>query len=235
MPTSGSFLPLASRFSRSARFEGEYPTLSVGITCAQALSLCVNPMPPRITEKSYRPRVSDRTMVATFSVQPFRLLRFRKSDRVGSSSFPSSWIVSERSSPSRVRCAAPNGAPLTAPGRSEEHLPNMRERRVWKLMVTASLHPAFSRPDHAHATTPRGACTTAEGLDAETFSRLPARGGSFSLDILFYRTDITAVWSLPAGLLFRYGCFRAAGERFTKVSRSQWSRARGEDGNGIGR
>jgi hypothetical protein len=33
--------------------------------------------------------------------------------------FPSSAIISERSSPSRVRCAAPNnGAPLTAPGRS---------------------------------------------------------------------------------------------------------------------
>ena len=34
--------------------------------------------------------------------------------------FPSSAIISERSSPSRVRCAAPNnGAPLTAPGRSD--------------------------------------------------------------------------------------------------------------------
>src|ERR1035441_10123636 len=33
--------------------------------------------------------------------------------------FPSSVIISERSSPSRVRFAAPNnGAPLTAPGRS---------------------------------------------------------------------------------------------------------------------
>src|SRR5512132_4216735 len=37
--------------------------------------------------------------------------------------FPSSAIISERSSPSRVRCAAPNnGAPLTAPGRSEQPL-----------------------------------------------------------------------------------------------------------------
>ena len=35
--------------------------------------------------------------------------------------FPSSAIISERSSPSRVRFAAPNnGAPLTAPGRSEQ-------------------------------------------------------------------------------------------------------------------
>src|SRR5436853_6725297 len=38
--------------------------------------------------------------------------------------FPSSAIVSERSSPSRVRYAAPNnGAPLTAPVRSEQTLP----------------------------------------------------------------------------------------------------------------
>ena len=35
--------------------------------------------------------------------------------------FPSSAIISERSSPSRVRFATPNnGAPLTAPGRSEQ-------------------------------------------------------------------------------------------------------------------
>jgi hypothetical protein len=33
--------------------------------------------------------------------------------------FPSLEMIAERSSPSRVRCAAPNnGAPLTAPGRS---------------------------------------------------------------------------------------------------------------------
>src|SRR4029077_19737912 len=38
--------------------------------------------------------------------------------------FPSCSIVSERSSPSRVRYAAPNnGAPLTAPVRSEQTLP----------------------------------------------------------------------------------------------------------------
>src|ERR1022692_302956 len=36
--------------------------------------------------------------------------------------FPSSAIISERSSPSRGRFAAPNnGAPLTAPGRSGKH------------------------------------------------------------------------------------------------------------------
>ena len=36
--------------------------------------------------------------------------------------FPSLSIILERSSPSRVRFAAPNnGAPLTAPGRSRQH------------------------------------------------------------------------------------------------------------------
>ena len=43
--------------------------------------------------------------------------------------FPSSAIISERSSPSRVRCAAHNnGAPLTAPGRSEQPFLDKRER-----------------------------------------------------------------------------------------------------------
>ena len=84
----------------------------------RALSLIVNPMPPRTTEESYRPRVSDRTMVAEY--------RDRFADCASEiewslPSFPSSWIFSERSSPSRVHFAAPNyGAPLTAPGRSEE-------------------------------------------------------------------------------------------------------------------
>jgi len=40
-----------------------------------ALSLCVNPMPSRITRKSTRPRVADRTMVDT--VQPRVLASFR--------------------------------------------------------------------------------------------------------------------------------------------------------------
>jgi len=62
MPSSGSYLALACRFSkRSVRGRVSNPV--VGIPGAQALSLFVNPMPPRTTEKSYRPRVSDRTMV----------------------------------------------------------------------------------------------------------------------------------------------------------------------------
>jgi hypothetical protein len=49
--------------------------------------------------------------------------------------FPSWLMVSERSSPSRVRFAAPNnGAPLTAPGRSEQTLPPRgkgSKRKCW--------------------------------------------------------------------------------------------------------
>ena len=41
-------------------------------------------------------------------------------------------MVSERSSPSRVRFAAPNGAPLTAPGRSEEHFLPRGKGRAYK-------------------------------------------------------------------------------------------------------
>src|SRR5713226_1511860 len=77
MPTSGSCLPLAKSILQSARVRGRVSNLLVGITCAQALSLFVNPMPPRTTEKSYRPRVSDKTMVDTRTSHPFRLLRFR--------------------------------------------------------------------------------------------------------------------------------------------------------------
>ena len=86
--------------------------------------LCVNAMPPRITEKSYRPRVSDRTMVDTRSAHPYLACStFQKSIGVEHICFPSLFIISERSSPSRVRCAAPSGAPWTAPGRSEQPFP----------------------------------------------------------------------------------------------------------------
>ena len=52
-------------------------------------------------------------------------------------------------------------------------------------MATASLHLASSRPDHARAATPRGACTAAEGLDAETFRGFPLVGDLFLLTSFF--------------------------------------------------
>jgi hypothetical protein len=58
-------------------------------------------------------------------------------------SFPSGTIVPERSSPSRVRSAAPNnGAPLTAPGRSEQPLP---------LRGKSSIQKAEGQWDHLGA------------------------------------------------------------------------------------
>jgi hypothetical protein len=54
------------------------------------------------------------------------------------------------------------------------------------------------RRDHAHATTPRGTCNSDRGAGCRNFSRLPARGGAFSLDILFYRTNRASVRILIA-------------------------------------
>ena len=68
------FLVVASWFLRRSGSR-----VSILIACRRtvpvALSLCVNPMPSRITRKSTRPRVADRTMVDT--VQPRVLARFR--------------------------------------------------------------------------------------------------------------------------------------------------------------
>jgi hypothetical protein len=68
--------------------------------------------------------------------------------------FPSSAIVSERSSPSRVRFAAPNnGASLTARGRSEQHLLDKRERLMpnglqgREPLFAAKMAPFFAATD----------------------------------------------------------------------------------------
>src|SRR6516165_9960556 len=68
--------------------------------------------------------------------------------------FPSCPIVPERSSLSRFRFAAPNiGAPLTAPGRSEEHHPDKRERLIRKApgggTTSPPKWPLFSPPSTA--------------------------------------------------------------------------------------
>ena len=121
-------------------------------------------------------------------MQPFRLLRFRNSDRVGAPPFPLG-----RLSQNGPRCqgfAAPrrNGAPLTAPGRSEEPYLIRRERRIGKSMTLTAQHLAtFNRRDHVRATKPRGTCTAAGGWMPK-ISRRPARGRDCSLDIPFYRT-----------------------------------------------
>src|ERR1700735_4599044 len=66
----------------------------------------------------------------------------------------------------------------------------MRERRIEKSMAPASKHLATSRPEHARATTPRGTCTAAEGLDAETFRGFQLAGEIFLLTSLFIEPNM---------------------------------------------
>src|SRR5579871_506856 len=111
---------LLNRFSkRSVR--GRVSNRLVGRTSAEARSLQVNSMPPRITEKSYRPRASDRTMVDTrFSPSHLACCTFQRS--TGSRAHllfllhldPRTVLALQGS------FAAPVGAPWTAPGRSEK-------------------------------------------------------------------------------------------------------------------
>src|SRR5665647_2722570 len=61
--------------------------------------------------------------------------------------FPSSAIISERSSPSRVRFAAPNnGAPLTAPGRSGQRSWEEGEARSDRAPLAGDDVPAILVP-----------------------------------------------------------------------------------------
>ena len=62
---------VAKRFLRCSGSRESIDTLiRRSVCCSSAPRLRVNPMPPRITQKSYRPRVSHRIMVGTLS-QPF--------------------------------------------------------------------------------------------------------------------------------------------------------------------
>ena len=94
--------------------------------------------------------------------------------------FPSSLILSERSSPSRFRMAAPIGAPLTAPGRSEQHLPHKRESRDRK--------PATGQAKHDQC--PAALLTTNRrsgrgGAGCRNFARLQLDGEIFFLTSSF--------------------------------------------------
>src|SRR6266853_3253983 len=117
-------------------------------------------------------------------MQPFRLLRFR--NRIELELLLSLFVNRLRTvlavkGSLRLRR---NGAPLTAPGRSAKTFPNKRERRVGKSMALASKHLAVFQPHHARATTPRGTCTAAGGLDAETLRGFQLAGELFSLTSL---------------------------------------------------
>jgi hypothetical protein len=65
--------------------------------------------------------------------------------------FPSSSIISERPSPSRVRFAAPNnGAPLTAPGRSGQHSSEEGKAHSERLPWQGTTSPPFWYPFRRH-------------------------------------------------------------------------------------
>jgi hypothetical protein len=120
--------------------------------------------------------------------QPFRLLRFR--NRIELELLLSLFVNRLRTAGSGQgsACAAPNGAPLTAPGRSEETISHKRERRLRKRNDPASNHLATSpaRPRTRYYVSRYMHC--GRGAGCRNFSRLPARREAFSLDILFYRT-----------------------------------------------
>jgi len=63
--------------------------------------------------------------------------------------FPSCAIISERSSPARVRFAAPIGAPLTAAGRSQPL--SCHEGKAALARVLAAAEPGAARPRHKAA------------------------------------------------------------------------------------
>ena len=102
--------------------------------------------------------------------------------------FPSSAMVSERSSPSRVRFAAPNGAPLTAPGRSEERfLPRGKRSKSWKTPagkhddpVGMQTHSLLLGESAAPSRSTPGPCGRG-WMPWQSFARTPARGGSIFL------------------------------------------------------
>src|SRR5713101_2669508 len=111
MPSSGSCLALASRFSkRSVSRESIQPDCRLHRCLRHQVSLLT--LCPLGQPKKAIGRESEIEPWLTHA-QRNRLAcpRFRKSIGVHIC-FPSSAMVSERSSPSRVRFAAPNGAPF---------------------------------------------------------------------------------------------------------------------------
>jgi hypothetical protein len=116
MPTSGSCLPLASRFSkRSGSRESIQPSRRHPMCLRHSVSLltlCPLGQPKKA--------IGHESQIEVWLTHADYIRFACRASEIESSphlSFLSSSILSERSSPSRGRCAAP----LTAPGRSEEH------------------------------------------------------------------------------------------------------------------
>src|ERR1700680_4216729 len=118
MPPSRPSLRLANRFSkRSGSRESIQPASRRRCLKHEVslLTLCPLGQPKKAIghESQIEPWLTHSASVS--------LARVSEIDPESRICFPSSSILSERSSPSRVRNAAPFGAPWTAPGRSEQH------------------------------------------------------------------------------------------------------------------
>src|ERR1700686_146324 len=113
-------------------------------------------------------------------MQAFRLLRFKKSNRVGVPPFPP--CGSSQNGPRCKGFAAPrrNCAPLTAPGRSEETFPYKRERTVGNLMTPASKHLA-----NANAIRLKAPAQRQGGWMSKTFAASSSQGELFLLTSFF--------------------------------------------------
>jgi hypothetical protein len=97
-PSWGSSLVVTTQFSRHSG-SGASLTDKLGAVYSRAPSLTADPRPSRITRKSYRPRVSDRTMVGTgppFCFAGFRTdwLRREQPMKTAGRGNPNNWAYS---------------------------------------------------------------------------------------------------------------------------------------------
>ena len=116
-------------------------------------------------------------------MQPFRLLRFRNRIELELLlSLCADCLRTVLAVKGSLR-ARRNGAPLTAPVRSEQPYLTRGKGGLGKLMAARHLNISPSHALHASSHLHRG-----RGAGCREFMRLPARGRAFSLDILFYRT-----------------------------------------------
>jgi len=148
MPSSGSCLALASRFSkRSVSRESIQPDCRLHRCLRHQVSLLT--LCPLGQPKKAIGRESEIEPWLTHA-QRNRLAcpRFRKSTGVHIC-FPSSAMVSERSSPSRVRFAAPKRRALDRSGPFGRTLSFKRERQ--RVQTSSRLGLPMVGPDHATA------------------------------------------------------------------------------------
>src|SRR6266852_9431629 len=185
MPSSAPSLPLASRFSkRSGSRESIQPcSRQMGPKHeVSLLTLCPLGQPKKA--------IGHESQIELWLTHAHRIRFACGASEIESSphlSFPSSSIIAERSSPSRGRCAAPYGAPLTAPGRSEEHIPHKREREAWKHRQPADLGNMMTLPGWEHTRPLRGETVTRY---CATTRRQSARGKGWMPRRIFARLQL---------------------------------------------